>query len=318
MPSFSFIIPVKPGGEVSAISTLRRLDGLYPFEVLIAEGCVPSRQRNAAVCESKGDLIYFLDDDSQVSSECLAVCAAVMENPAIAVAGGPSLTPATDSRLQRLFGSALATLFGAGTACNRYRSVGKIRETTDKELILCNLLIRKEVFVSLGGFDERLYPNEENELLDRALASGLKLMHIPDMAVKRSQRKTIGQFARQMFSYGKGRARQTLISGVISPVSFAPLVFVLYLALLPFIKFNSITLVPLISYFVLDLMFSMKAVFMSGTPSNVFLLLLFPLIHVVNGCGLLWGLLCGAGGISQISSGDIVVKRIKTFEQVLW
>lgn len=317
MPSFSFIIPVKPGGEVAALPALGKLDSQYPFEVLIAEGCVPSRQRNAAVYESKGDLIYFLDDDSQVSSECLAMCAAVMENPAVAVAGGPSLTPATDSRLQRLFGTALASLFGAGTVCNRYRSIGKIRETTDKELILCNLVIRKEVFVSLGGFDERLYPNEENELLDRALASGLKLVHIPNMAVKRSQRKTIGLFARQMFSYGKGRARQTLISGVISPVSFAPLFFVLYLALLLFIKPDLIVLVPLIVYLSLDMMFSLTAVFMSGTPLNIFLLLLFPLIHVANGCGLLWGLLCGTGDVVQNPSVDITVKRIKTFEQVL-
>lgn len=318
MPSFSIIIPVKPGGDVAALSYLRGLHSRYPFELLVAEGCLPSRQRNAAVKEASGEFVYFLDDDSLVVPDCLAVCAQAMEDPLVAVAGGPSLTPTSDSFIQQLFGCALASLFGAGAVRNRYRAVGAVRETTEKELILCNLAMRRDLFLSLGGFDERLYPNEENELLDRVVASGHKLVHIPHMVVQRSQRKTLRQFVRQMFSYGRGRAQQSLISGSFSIVSFAPLFFLVYVVLIFFAPLNSLMLAPLIAYLVLDVLFALSEVFTSGAVTRGLLLFLFPLIHISNGFGLLWGLMGGVQGISRTASEKIEVKRIKTFEQVVW
>lgn len=319
MPTVSFIIPVKPGGEVAALAALRRVDGsCCPFEVLVAEGCAPSSQRNAAVGESCGDILYFLDDDSLVVPECLAICAGAMEDSSVAAAGGPSLTPVDDSPLQQLFGSAMSSIFGAGAARNRYRADGVLRETTDRELILCNLAIRREVFLALGGFDERLYPNEENELLDRILTSGLRLVHVPDMSVQRSQRGSLRQFIRQMFSYGRGRAQQTLISASVSIISFAPLLFVAYLIGLLFMPGNVLILTPLITYIVLDGIFSLTAVCVSGVLSRSLLLFIFPLMHIANGCGLLWGLI---GGVPEAPAGTpdtVTVRRIKAFDQLLW
>ncbi len=54
----------------------------------------------------------------------------------------------------------------------RYRAVGGRRRCGEKELILCNLLLSRKVFLSNGGFREDLYPNEENEFLNRLLAGG--------------------------------------------------------------------------------------------------------------------------------------------------
>src|SRR6266571_2838406 len=148
--TFSIIIPVKPGGYVAACEHLKKIMPDDPgYEILLAEGRAPSRQRNLAASEAGGDVLYFLDDDSLISPENLALCSAGMSDPAVAVVGGPSLTPAGDSRLQQLFGYALASVFGSGAVGNRYRACGKIRETTDKELILCNLAVRRSVFAGL-------------------------------------------------------------------------------------------------------------------------------------------------------------------------
>jgi succinoglycan biosynthesis protein ExoA len=320
MATFSIIIPVKPGGFVAALSSLQELRSTHhPFEVLIAEGCSPSRQRNAAANEAQGDIIYFLDDDSQVAPDCLAICAQVMEDPAVAVAGGPSLTPASDSLLQQLIGCALSSLLGAGAVRNRYRACGVTRGTTDKELILCNLAIRRTVFIESGGFDERLYPNEENELLDRIVSQGLKLVHAPDMAIQRSQRRTLRLFIRQMFAYGRGRAQQTLIAGPGTIVGFAPLLLLLYLVLLPLLPFTALSLAPLYTYLALVLGFTAAAAIRSGAPSRLLLIPLYPLMHISNG----WGLLCGLFGGRQGRSGacnsaDIGIRRIKAFGQSTW
>ncbi len=320
MTTFSFIIPVKPGGYIAALASLQGLQtSPYPFEILIAEGCSPSRQRNRAVNEALGEVIYFLDDDSHVSPDCLTHCAQILEDPRVAVVGGPSLTPSGDSQLQQLFGCALSSLLGAGAVRNRYQASGVTRTTTDRELILCNMAIRRNVFVESGGFDERLYPNEENELLDRIVSRGMTLVHAPGMAVHRSQRRTLRLFIRQMFAYGRGRAQQTLISGSGTIIGFAPLLFLLYLALLPMVPFTWFTLIPLFIYLALVLGFSAGAVMSSGSLSRLLLILLYPLMHISNGCGLLIGLFGGKQGKARgCASTDISIRRIKEFGQAAW
>jgi hypothetical protein len=321
MATFSFIIPVKPGGHVAALAALRQLDetGPHTFEILIAEGSSPSRQRNAAAREAQGEIIYFLDDDSIVSPDCLSVCAGVMADPAVAVAGGPSLTPPTDSLLQQIFGSALSSLLGTGAVRNRYCARGSKRITTEKELILCNLAIKRSVFIDSGGFDERLYPNEENELLDRISSGGMILMHVPGMAIQRSQRRTVRLFVRQMFSYGRGRGQQTLIAGPGTVAGFAPLLFLVYLCLLPALQSNRFSLAPLLAYLALVLFFSLAEVIASGSISRLLLIPLYPLMHISNGWGLLYGLLGGKHGRS--APGDpapVAVRRIKAFGEASW
>lgn len=320
MPTFSFIIPVKPGGTVSAIDALRQLTADPAcYEILIAEGSRPSLQRNGAVQQARGEVIYFLDDDSRVAPDCLAVCTALFSDDSVAVVGGPSLTPQDNTPLQRLFGLALSSLFGAGGMRNRYRTTGDVRETTDKELILCNLAIRRDVFLEAGGLDERLYPNEENELLDRLLASGRKLIHAPQIAVHRSQRSTLRQFVRQMFSYGRGRAQQTLIAGGGTFIGFIPLLFLIYLLLLPFTCFQPLFLCPLYAYMVLSCLSAAAAVISSGSLNAILLSLLFPVMHISNGIGLLVGLTGGKKGVSPSpGSSEIYIRHVKEFSQTDW
>lgn len=317
MPRFSIIIPVKPGGTITALEALKNLE--YPtelFEILVAEGTCPSRQRNLAAREAQGDLLYFLDDDSRPVPDALQRCAAAFRDSGVAVVGGPSLTPAGDTRLQRLFGAALSSLFGAGAMRNRYRATGSLRRTTEKELILCNLAFRRDLFLDADGFDERLYPNEENELLDRIAACGQMLLHEPAMAVERSQRPTLTAFMRQMFGYGRGRAQQTLLAGPGSVVSFAPLLLVCYLLLLPLLPAAPLWSVPLFAYAALVAIFSLVAAVGSGRLENLLLLLLFPLMHCCNGAGLLWGF---AGGRPlRRRDGQVVVRRVKGFDQDAW
>ena len=317
MLKFSFIIPVKPGGAVAALDALRLLDAAaFPFEILIAEGKMPSRQRNLAAEQSRGDLIYFLDDDSRVVVDCLAQCAAAFEDPQVAVVGGPSLTPDYDSRLQHLFGAVLTSPFGSGAVRNRYRSVGLPRKTTEQELILCNMAFRREPFLGAAGFDERLYPNEENELLDRLARSGYALVHLPNMAVRRSQRHSLAAFVRQMYGYGRGRAQQTLLSGPGSLTSFIPLVFVLYLVLLPLLPTVIFWKLPLIAYATLAIIFAIVSVIATGRLETVLVACIFPVMHCSNGVGLLFGLVRGKPKSPE--SAEVVIRQVKQFEQAKW
>lgn len=279
------------------------------YEILLAEGCAPSQQRNSAARVAAGDVLYFLDDDSLIIPDNLALCSAGMNDPAVAVVGGPSLTPAGDSPLQQLIGYALASAFGSGAVHHRYNAHGTTRETTDKELILCNLAVRRSLFSDLGGFNECLYPNEENEFLERVAAAGYTLLHDPSMRVYRSQRRTLKAFIRQMFAYGRGRGQQSLITSSYPVTSFIPLFFVLYLVFALFCIKYVLLLVPLVIYLVAALLSSLLVLRRTGRLFSLLLVGVYPLMHVANGVGLLWGLANGKPGPAHDSS--IRVRRIK-------
>ena len=206
LPRLSIIIPVKPEGYVKALDAVKLLD--YPddrLEVFIAEGCQPSKQRNEAAKKTSGEILYFLDDDSCPHSYNLRRLAEHFAKSNVAAVGGPSITPQEDSFIQHCFSAIFTSPFGGAGVRKRYMRAGAARETSEKELILCNLAIRASVYRKMGGLNEKLYPNEENELMARIINSGGILIHDPDIYVYRSQRKNIVKFARQIFNYGRGR-----------------------------------------------------------------------------------------------------------------
>ena len=310
MRTFSIIIPVKPGGFVAACQHLKKILPDDPcYEIVLAEGCAPSQQRNLAAKAACGDVLYFLDDDSLLGPDNFTLCLDGMNDPAVAVVGGPSVTPVGDSWLQQLFGYALASSFGSGAVHNRYHAAGLTRKTTDKELILCNLAVRRSLFLSLNGFNECLYPNEENEFLERVTAAGHTLLHNPSMRIYRSQRSTLRAFVRQMFSYGRGRGQQALITSSYPVTSFIPLFFVIYLVVaLMGVKYV-LLLVPLMIYLTATFISSLWVLRRTGRLSSLLLIGLYPLMHVVNGIGLLWGLLNGKPDAVQDST--IRIRKIK-------
>lgn len=297
-PLITVVIPVKPGGRVNAIEFIRKLD--YPsdrLEVFVAEGNQPSRQRNEAVEKSKGDIIYFLDDDSCPDPENLKRLARHFGDKSVAIVGGPSITPESDSFIQHCFGSVFASPLGGAGIRNRYRRTGVVRETSEKELILCNLSFRADVYREFGGLNENLYPNEENELMERIEAAGHMLVHDPDLHIYRSQRKNVNAFLKQVLNYGRGRLEQTLIKpSAGSLIHFIPAFFVVYCVTLFFVD-NNIYRIPMICYIALVLSFaSWHASFdkiTEGRKMRKFLVFsaLYPLLHLGYGVGMIWGAL---------------------------
>lgn len=312
--TFSIIIPVKPGGTVRALHRLRSV--AYPsshMEVLVAEGTRPSRQRNQAAAAAAGEMLYFLDDDSLASPDFLARAAAHLADPSVAAVGGPSLTPASDSRFQRAIGVVLASRLGGGGARNRYRATGSPRRTSERELILCNLAMRRDVFLAEGGLDERLYPNEENELMDRISKRGMGLVHDPDLAVRRSQRSTFRAFVRQFFGYGRGRGEQTRIAGVRSVVDFLPTVFLIYLLLLPVAPWAPCFL-PAALYGAAVMVSALSGAVRSRLYAALpWLVVLYPTLHLCYGAGLLKGLLTPRFRSEAGETAAVTIRCIKEF-----
>lgn len=233
LPTVTIIIAARP--EQKDIESLRAVQALdYPpekLEVLLARGRQPSVQRNAALRMARGELVYFLDDDSVPDPSNLRRAAEAFADPALEVLGGPNLCPPGAPEQEQIFFLVLGSWLAFGPSRARYVPVGPARETTEKTLILCNLVARRQTLLELGGFDETLYPNEENALLDAIQRRGGRLRYDPAFVVYRRPRPDLRKFVRMLWTYGRGRAEQfRRLPTWGSLLNFAPPLFVLYLA----------------------------------------------------------------------------------------
>ena len=140
--------------------------------------------------------------------------------------------------MQRVFAVVLGSWLAFGPSRARYVAAGGVRPTNEKELILCNLMARRAPMIELGGFNEALYPNEENALMDELLKRGGRLMYDPRFIVHRHPRSTLRAFARMLMTYGRGRAEQFRVHPTPgSLLNFIPPLFCLYLIALLLIEF---------------------------------------------------------------------------------
>lgn len=212
-PTVSVIIVARSDQQevhaIAAAKALRYADD--KLEILVSRGDHPSHQRNVAAQSAAGDWLYLLDDDSLPDELNLERVAPYLRDPRLAALGGPTLCPAEADSLSRLIHATMAHPFAFGSSSARYRAKGRLRWTSEKELILCNLLIRKEVFLQHDGFDLRLYPNEENALLDRFQRAGYSLAYDPEFTVRRFPRATLFDYIRMLFRYGRGRGEQVRV-----------------------------------------------------------------------------------------------------------
>ena len=211
-PSLSVVIVVPPEAqEIPSLSSLQRLEGVSQMiEIIVARGRMPSVQRNLAVARATGDWIWFLDNDSLVSlSTWQAVGAWIQrEDVDVDVIGGPNLCPSDAPWLQRAFSLVMSSRLAFGPSRARYLRVGAERLSSEKELILCHLLMRRTLFLEHEGFDEGLYPNEENALLEKISSHGGRLWYDPECSVERYPRRHLSGFMKMIFRYGRGRAQQ--------------------------------------------------------------------------------------------------------------
>jgi len=317
LPSVTVLIPARPEqADIKAVTGSRALD--YPadkLEIIVARGRHPSVQRNAALKAARHDLIYFLDDDSVPQSGNLKLAAAHFADSKVEMVGGPNICPPDAPPLEQVFALVLGSWLGFFSSRARYLPLGQLRETSEKELILCNLLARRDALIELGGFDEKLYPNEENALMDELQKRGGKLLYDPRLVVHRRPRHSLKAFARMLMTYGRGRAEQFRVKPTVGSVpNFAPPFFCLYLLLLPFLYVwlsNPTVAALLILYGLAVLVQAAALVPRGGVLRSLGALPLIVLTHVLYGIGFWRGLFTSLKSPEERPPTDVRLETIR-------
>jgi succinoglycan biosynthesis protein ExoA len=309
-PIISVIVAAPPGKtDILSVEQSKKLN--YPadkLEIIIARGKQPSVQRNRAVKEAKGELIYFLDDDSVPYVENLIRGVELFQDPQVQVVGGPNLVPPESNRLEQSFGDVMGSWLAFGPSRARYRKVGRTRPSSEKELILCNMMFRKLAFEKHGGFDEALYPNEENALMDAVADNDGKLIYDPDFLVHRRPRTTLGAFCKMLMNYGRGRAEQFRLHPTLgSAPNFVPPLFLAYLLSAPFLPLWGLW--PLAAYAVVVILqaLALDLIFPLSIPRLAPLILIS---HLFYGAGFWKGLFTKLKPKDQASDVEVSLERI--------
>ena len=285
--------------EVLALAAARKLD--YPadrLEIIVARGRQPSVQRNEAVRAARGEWVYFLDDDALPPANNLRWAGPFFSDPQTGMVGGPNLCPPSAPALEQVFAVVLASWLAFGPSRARYAAVGTARSAGEKELILCNLVVRRTALLELGGFNEALYPNEENALMDQMQKQGLRLVYDPQFYVHRRPRRTLKAFLKMLRTYGRGRAEQFRLHPTPgSALNFVPPLFCLYLAALLVlcgVRLPALwrwgTLVPLLLYAAAVAGQTLSSAKKAGMARSLLAMPLLVASHVFYGLGFWHGL----------------------------
>jgi len=220
-PSVTIIIPVRnrPDEVHECLLSLQKLD--YPpekLEVIVVDDestdSTPdvvsefqvrliknpdrmgaSYSRNLATKEAKGEILAFLDSDCMAHSLWLR-----------------ELVPSFVDEANGAVGGKVDSWFGKKTL-DRYEKVfsslnmGDRSRSTKEEgkffyIPACNLLVKKEVFLNLGGFNVEMDVGEDVDFCWRLKDRGLEIEYRPAGIVYHRHRNRIGEFFQRRFQYG--------------------------------------------------------------------------------------------------------------------
>lgn len=350
-PKISVIIPARPDDDCRlAIQTLKKIS--YPkdlIEAFIAYGFFPSKQRNEAAKKAKGEIIYFIDNDSQIDKNAFKITKNIFEGKfnsfknkksrgfsivpkfiseyiikklfsrliykgKIGAVGGPAVWWDEEDFFSQLSRGVTESFFAHYLMAARYRPIGSIHRSTEKELILCNLAVKSEVFKNSKGFNELLYPNEENELLNRIEKNGFQLIYHPGLLVYRRHRDHPLKIIKAFYNYGRGRMEQIRLEGFfMNFIFFFPLFFIIYLAAL--IIFHPIWFfIPLILYFFAGFA---SAYGFALRNKNLILVLVLPFLFLIAHLSYCIGNISGAitnFEEKEKSTAKVKIVKLKSFD----
>jgi cellulose synthase/poly-beta-1,6-N-acetylglucosamine synthase-like glycosyltransferase len=276
------------------------------------------RSRNAALRSARGEWIYFLDDDAMPDGGNLRRIEKHFADPNVAIMGGPNLCPPDAPEREQVFAVVLASWLAFGPSRARYAPVGGERSAGEKELILCNLLARRTTLLELGGFNEALYPNEENALMDELQKRGQRLIYVPQFWVHRRPRRTLHAFTKMLRTYGRGRAEQFRLHPTPgSLLNFVPPLFCLYLVGLMAALFLGLpgwlcwlAVAPLLMYLLAVLGQTVISMRTAGAVRAWLALPLLAASHIFYGLGFWLGLFTALKKPGKTARPEVILERM--------
>lgn len=290
--------------SVSTDSTLAIMrafeqDGGMTVRVLHNPGRTLPCGCNVALGAYRGDMIIRIDAHAVVSPDLIATCVTQLQAGEDIVGGCVQNVP-PDSPWNAMLHAIDTSRFCGGVAA--FRNPGKRRYVDT----LAFAMYRRQVYDTVGLYDERLSRTEDNDMAFRIKEAGFKFCYIPEIVYFRYPRSRLRDMVTQKWANGKWIGLTMAIQPrCFSLRHFAPLALVLALvggSLLAALGWPWPLLALLILYGLGDLAATAYSVATAAMGKGFCLATLwwiFPLVHLAYGWGTLYGL-AGARRLSRL------------------
>lgn len=176
----------------------------YPNTRVISTGAIgPSEKRDIGIKYAQGEILAFLDDDAFPLKDWLKNALPYFEDENVAAIGGPGITPPNDGLREQASGLVYSSFLATGSVSYRYAPK---REREVDDFPTCNLLIRKSIMNSLGGFGVKFWPGEDTKLCLHIVRDlGKKIMYAPKVLIYHHRRPLFIPHLRQVRGYALHR-----------------------------------------------------------------------------------------------------------------
>jgi len=188
------VIMVDDGSSDGTWAVANRLSsGRSDVAVIRTEHLGASHARNVGASKASGEIIFFAESDCVYDEHFVQKAVESLDSQpnagAVCLTGGPLITRAT-----------LATrcIDVENKVQHKLLKEGKIKP-------FYAWVYKKEVFSSLGGFDERLFQGEDKDLFSRLKSAGYTVSWVPGVNWRHRRDQTTYQMAQKWMSRGRSR-----------------------------------------------------------------------------------------------------------------
>ena len=169
--------------------------GIAAVSVIDNPGRIAATGLNAAISKAKGDVIVRVDGHCEVQPHHVRTCVRLLAETGADNVGGLAAARGVGP-VQRAIAIATSSPFGVGNARFRYASKAGWADTVFLGAW------RRETFDRIGGFDEELVRNQDDELNFRLVQSGGRIWLDPVIRTPYVPRESLMALWRQYFEYG--------------------------------------------------------------------------------------------------------------------
>ena len=188
-------------GTRQIVERLRKAHAEHSIRLLDNPGRIVPTGFNIALDEARGDVIIRVDGHCEISPNYVRRCVELLEETGAECVGG-ALVTVGEGVIAQSIALAQSSPFGVGGVAFR-TGVGEGRHVDT----LAFGAYRRELFERIGGFDEELVRNQDDEFNFRLTQGGGRIWLDPSIQSRYYSRSSLPTLWRQYYQYGFYKVR---------------------------------------------------------------------------------------------------------------
>ncbi len=193
------VVIVEDGSSESAEEVVERYSSLLPLHYITKPNGGPSSARNYGARHTEASMLVFLDSDTTLSAHYISTIVAT-DAP---FWGGADRSGADFSTMQRAVSYAMTSPLTTGGIRGGGERMDKFYPRS------FNMGIRRDLYESVGGFDEQMRYGEDVDLSYRLTEAGHRATLLAGAEVCHKRRTNLSAFFRQVMHSGAARITLT-------------------------------------------------------------------------------------------------------------